>query len=115
LSTATRTMDTEVDVPNPNFLLVPGMYAEVDLSLAHRNRVVTIPVTALDNNHEVMMITPNNRVEVRKLGVGMETADKVEVTSGLNDGDMVVIAGRARLQPGQEVKPKVAMIAEVKP
>ena len=100
-------MDTEVDVANPNLVLMPGMYAEVDLTLARRNRVLAIPVTALDTNHQVMVVTPNNRVEVRKLGVGLESSDKVEVTSGLNEGDLVVVAGRASLQPGEEVKPKV--------
>ena len=45
LSLATRTMETEVDVPNPNLLLIPGMYAEVDLSLAQRKAVLAVPVT----------------------------------------------------------------------
>jgi hypothetical protein len=90
------------------------MYAEVDLTLARRNRTLTIPVAAIDNNRSVMIVTPNNRVELRKLSTGLESADKVEVTSGLNEGDMVVIAGRARLQPGEEVKPKLAALAEVR-
>jgi RND family efflux transporter MFP subunit len=114
VSAASRTMDTEVDVPNSNLLLMPGMYAEVDLTLAQRNRVITIPVTALDSNHQVMVVTPNNRIEVRKLATGMESSDKVEVMSGLNEGDLVVVAGRASLQPGEEVKPKVTTMAAVK-
>jgi RND family efflux transporter MFP subunit len=114
LAESTRTMDTEVDVPNPNLLLMPGMYAEVDLTLARRNRVLSIPVTAIDTNHQVMVVTPNNRVELRKLGVGMESSDRVEVTSGLNEGDLVVVAGRASLQPGEEVKPRVTTMAAVK-
>jgi RND family efflux transporter MFP subunit len=114
LAESTRTMDTEVDVPNPSLVLMPGMYAEVDLTLARRNRVLTIPVTALDTNHQVMVVTPTNRVEVRKIGTGLESSDKVEVTSGLNDGDLVVVAGRASLQPGEEVKPKVITMAAVK-
>jgi RND family efflux transporter MFP subunit len=114
LAEATRTMDTEVDVPNSSMVLMPGMYAEVDLTLARRNRVLAIPVTAIDNNRQVMVVTPNNRVELRKLGVGLESSDKVEVTSGLNEGDLVVVAGRASLQPGEEVKPKVTTMAAVK-
>jgi len=128
LSLDTRTMDTEVDVPNDNLLLIPGMYAEVDLRLAQRNRVLTVPVTAVDAGDEsssgaahgprttgqVMVVTPNNRVEVRKIALGLETANKVEVLSGLNDGDMVVIGGRAGLQPGQEVRPKVTEMAASK-
>jgi RND family efflux transporter MFP subunit len=114
LSSATRTMDTEVDVANANLLLMPGMYAEVDLTLAQRTQVLAIPVTAIDGNHEVMVVTPNNRTEVRKVATGLESSDKVEVKSGLNEGDLVVIAGRSGLQVGEEVKPKVTMMAAAK-
>ena len=41
LSVATRTMDTEVDVPNPSLIIIPGMYAEVDLSLDSRHGVAS--------------------------------------------------------------------------
>jgi len=112
VSLATRTMATEVDVPNPGLVLIPGMYAEVDLTLDRRNAVLAIPVTAVDVDSaaatgRVMVITPNNRVEVRTISLGIETASKVEVRSGLNEGDLVVIAGRSGLQPGEEVRPKV--------
>jgi RND family efflux transporter MFP subunit len=111
---ATRTMDTEVDVPNPNRILIPGMYAEVDLTTARRNRVLAIPVMAVDMGGDdagrVMVITPNNRVETRRIALGLETAHRVEVRSGLNEGDMVVLSGRPALQPGQEVRPKATTL-----
>jgi RND family efflux transporter MFP subunit len=110
VSSATRTMDTEVDVPNPSLLLIPGMYAEVDLTLDRRDHVLAVPVTAVDlegATGRVMVITANNRVEERKVALGMETADKMEVRSGLNEGDMVVIGGRASLQAGEEVRTKI--------
>lgn len=111
VSMATRTMDTEVDVPNPNLVLMPGMYAEVNLTLNRRNAVLAVPVMAVDRDSEnagrVLVVTPNNRVESRKLTLGLETAQSVEVRSGLNDGDMVVLSGRAGLQSGEEVRPKV--------
>ena len=53
-----------------------------------------------------MVVTPNDRVEVRQIELGLETASKVEVRSGLNEGDMVVIGSRAGLQAGQEVRPE---------
>jgi RND family efflux transporter MFP subunit len=129
VSMATRTMDTEVDVPNPSLVLIPGMYAEVNLSLARRDAVLAIPVTAVDQEEDnsqseggkpavakgrVMIITPNNRVESRQIELGLETANRVEVRSGLNEGDLVVIGGRAGLQPGQEVRPKLTAIAAAK-
>jgi hypothetical protein len=61
-----------------------------------------------------MVITPNNHVESRKVSLGLETATDVEVLSGLNEGDMVVIGGRSALQAGEEVKPKVTTLAESK-
>jgi RND family efflux transporter MFP subunit len=116
LSLATRTMDTEVDVDNPSLLLIPGMYAEVNLTMQQRDRVLALPVSAVDTDAEsgkghVLFVTPNGRVERRNVALGLETANQIEVRSGLNEGDMVVLSGRTTLQPGQEVKPKVTKLA----
>jgi multidrug efflux pump subunit AcrA (membrane-fusion protein) len=111
-------MDTEVDVPNPSLLLIPGMYAEVNLTLNERKAVLAVPMTAVDSEGrtgQVMVVTPGQRVEVRRIELGLETADKVEVRSGLNEGDMVVIGGRSSLQPGEEVRPKLVAMASAKP
>jgi RND family efflux transporter MFP subunit len=114
---ATRTMDTEVDVPNPGLVLIPGMYAEVALMLENRKNALSVPVMAVDREGaegQVMVITPNNRVEPRKVALGMETADRIEVLSGLNDGDLIVISGRPSLQAGEEVRPKVTELSAAK-
>jgi RND family efflux transporter MFP subunit len=113
---ATRTMDTEVDVPNADLLLIPGMYAEVHLTLDRRNKVLTIPVAAIDlgsdaSSAQVAVITSDNHVDLRKVQLGLETANKVEVRSGLKEGDMVVIGNRSGLQPGQEVRPKLTAMS----
>jgi len=104
VSLTTRTMDTEVDVPNPSLVLIPGMYAEVNLTLDRHSAVLAVPVIAVDMDQDssansgnattgkVMVVTPNNRVEIRKIAVGLETPDKIEVRSGLNEGDMVVLS-----------------------
>jgi RND family efflux transporter MFP subunit len=116
VSLATRTMDTEVDVPNPKLILIPGMYAEVDLTLERRTQVLAVPVMAVDPDNtggagQVMIVTPNNRVERRKVTLGIETANHIEIRSGLNEGDSVVLSGRATLQPGQEVRPKLTAMS----
>jgi len=54
-----------------------------------------------------MLVTPEGRVEVRKVSLGLETSNLVEIRSGLNNGDLVVIGNRSPLQAGQQVKPKV--------
>jgi RND family efflux transporter MFP subunit len=110
---ATRTMDTEVDVENPSLLLIPGMYAEVNLTLDRRSAVLAVPVLAVDREGDggkVLVVTPNNRVEQRTIALGLETSGAIEVRSGLNDGDLVVISGRSSLQPGEEVRPKLTEI-----
>jgi multidrug efflux pump subunit AcrA (membrane-fusion protein) len=58
-----------------------------------------------------MIVTPNNRVEKRRVTLGIETANQVEIRSGLNEGESVVLSGRATLQPGQEVRPKVTAMS----
>jgi multidrug efflux pump subunit AcrA (membrane-fusion protein) len=50
VSYQTRTMDTEVDVPNPSLVLIPGMYAEVNLTLARHDAVIAVPVMAIDED-----------------------------------------------------------------
>ena len=115
LSLTTRTMDTEVDVLNPSLVIIPGMYAEVDLTLARRQAVLAVPLMAVDRDGEtggrVMVITPNNRVDWRRITLGLETANRVEVRSGLNEGDLAVLTGRPGLQPGEEVRPKITTLA----
>jgi len=123
VSMSTRTMDTEVDVPNPSLVLIPGMYAEVNLTLDRRNQVLAVPVMAVDRDNsdsqpgasqtgQVSIVTPNNRVEKRKVTLGIESANNVEIRSGLNEGDSVVLTGRSTLQSGQEVRPKVTAMTE---
>jgi RND family efflux transporter MFP subunit len=122
VSMATRTMDTEVDVPNPSLVLIPGMYAEVNLTLDRRSKVLAIPVIAVDMGNldsqpgtaptgQVLIVTPNNRVERRTVTLGLESSNNIEIRSGLNEGDSVVLTGRSTLQPGQEVRPKVTAMS----
>jgi RND family efflux transporter MFP subunit len=116
---STRTMDTEVDVPNADLVLIPGMYAEGHLTLERRNKVLTVPVSAVDvtgdtgsaQSAQVVVITPDNRVEIRKIEPGLETSTKVEVKAGLKEGDLVVIGNRSGLQPAEEVRPKLTTMS----
>jgi RND family efflux transporter MFP subunit len=117
LSLATRTMNTEIDVPNSDYLLIPGMYAEVNLTLDRRTKALAVPVIAVDmdatnRTGQVMVVTATNHVEKRQVTLGLETANLVEVLSGLNEGDAVVLSGRSSLQAGQEVRPKATALAE---
>jgi RND family efflux transporter MFP subunit len=112
VQSATRTMDTEIDVQNANGTLVPGMYAEVTFPTATRNDALTVPVTAVDLNPnadksgKVMVVNASGDLESREVTLGLETAESYEILSGLNPADSVVLGNRATLRPGQRVRPK---------
>lgn len=110
---ATRTMDVEVDVPNSTGELVPGMIAEVMLTLDQRSDALAIPpqaVTLRDGKRYVLRVAPGGALEERQIELGIEQANKVEVRHGLSAGDMVVIGNRSQLKPGQKVEAKVAQV-----
>ncbi|MDQ2946343.1 MAG: efflux RND transporter periplasmic adaptor subunit [Acidobacteriota bacterium] len=110
LQPATRTMETEVDVPNPSLLLVPGMYAEVKLMLEEHNGVLSIPLTAIggpEGKPTVFVVDRNRKLEERPVVLGLETADRAEVVSGLAEGDLVTIGNRSQLKAGELVNPKI--------
>lgn len=114
---ATRTMETELDVPNPRLVLKPGMYAYADLELDKKSNAVTVPVQTInrkENKTTVMVVTAQKKLEVREIVTGMETPESVEVVSGLNAGEMVVIGNTSQLKAGQPVEPKETVIGETK-
>jgi RND family efflux transporter MFP subunit len=109
LNPDTRTMDTEVDVPNKDLTLVPGMYANATIALDRSAGALTVPVQALDRADEKtsVVVVKAGRVERREVTVGMELPDRVQIRSGIDDGDLVVVGNRGALRPGMAVTPKV--------
>lgn len=106
---ATRTMHTEVDVPNPGRVLMPGMYAEATVTFDRRSKVVAVPAEAVNienDQRSVWVIDPSGKVENRPVTLGVETPDYIEVLSGLNEGDMVAVGDRSRLKAGETVRAK---------
>ena len=104
----TRTMIAEVEVENPKLELVPGMYATVILRVARRPNALAIPIQAVagDTEKTVYVINHEQEIEIRSVTLGLETPEKFEVTSGLEEGDLVMIGSRSLVQPGQKVQTK---------
>jgi RND family efflux transporter MFP subunit len=105
----TRTMHTEVDVPNPRRVLMPGVYAEATLTLDRGARVVAVPLEAVNidgDRRTVWVITPANRVELREVTLGIEAPNDAEVVAGVQEGELVAVGDRAALQNGETVCPK---------
>lgn len=111
----TRTMHTEVDVRNRDHALVPGLYAEADLTLEHRQDIPAIPLQAV--NHEgskttVFVVDPSGDLEDRPVTLGLQTATDAEVVAGLRNGEQVVVSDRSGLKAGEKVTPKTVQIME---
>jgi RND family efflux transporter MFP subunit len=116
VSTATRTMETEVDVPNANLTLVPGMYAEAVMTLDRKENALAVPLVAVSTNGNrstVYVVNSQNKVELRDVKLGIQTANRAEVTAGLSDGDLVIVGNRSQVQPGLQVTPKQIELAKV--
>jgi RND family efflux transporter MFP subunit len=114
LDTSTRTMQVEIDVPNSNYHLQPGMYADVTLSANSRPNALTVPIEAIqrhDNNKtSVLVLDAQNRVQSRDVQVGVESSDAVEILGGLIEGERVLVGNLGSYQPGEVVRPKAGAL-----
>ena len=107
----TRTMHTEIDVPNPKYELVPGMYASVKIPLHSVLDVLVVPVQAVQSKGPdvgvVLAVNANNQLERRDVKTGLQTATDVEIVSGLHEGEMVVFGEQNQFRDGELVTPKL--------
>jgi RND family efflux transporter MFP subunit len=109
LDRQTRTMETEIDFDNRDGHLIPGMYAETELSLREKKNALTVPLEAVTRNGDdatVLAVTTQNAIEERRVKLGLEDSVRVEVLSGLTDNDRVVIGNRSQFRNGQKIQPK---------
>jgi RND family efflux transporter MFP subunit len=111
---STRTMHTEVDVPNPKYELVPGMYASVKIPLHSVQGVLTVPVQSVQatgaGQGVVLLVGAGNKLERREVKTGLETASDAEILSGLRENDTVVFGEQGQFREGQTVTPKIVEV-----
>jgi RND family efflux transporter MFP subunit len=108
VSLDTRTMETEVDVPNKDLSITPGMYANTYLQLEHRENILTIPLLAVrrqGGHATVMVLDAQNHVQPRQVQLGVQGSILVEVVHGLQEGDRVVLGDQNKYRPGEVVTP----------
>ncbi|HWW03100.1 MAG TPA: efflux RND transporter periplasmic adaptor subunit [Candidatus Acidoferrum sp.] len=105
----TRTMITELDVPNPKLELVPGMYATVVLKVERRPNALVVPTEAVSTEKGtlVYLIGNGDRIEEQPVTLGLEMPGKYEVLSGLKEGDLVLVGSHSQIKLGQKVEPKL--------
>jgi RND family efflux transporter MFP subunit len=108
---ATRTMEAEVDVPNRDGSLVPGMYAEVHLHLAARANVLSVPLDAVEGvgtSTQQAYVVRGGIVHLIPIVTGLQTATRVEILSGLQGGDQVIVGRHTGLSDGEKVDARPA-------
>jgi multidrug efflux pump subunit AcrA (membrane-fusion protein) len=95
--------------------LIPGMYAEVSLRVEERKGVLSVPLDAVDRSDtstpRVFKVTQAGMLRVVAVKLGLETDQRVEIKSGLEEGDAVVTGRHAGLKDGQQVQIQMAEAA----
>jgi RND family efflux transporter MFP subunit len=119
IDAATRTLLTEVDVPNREGALLPGGYAQVHLEVKVTGTRLQVPVNALLFRSEglrAVVVDANHKIHLRPITVGRDYGTTLEVLQGLEQNDWIVLNPADSLDEGQEVRVKeIAMNAVSRP
>jgi RND family efflux transporter MFP subunit len=108
LDPASRTLLVEIQVNNADKALLPGMYAQVNLSGARTAVPVVIPSDALlvrSEGTQVAVVRPDHQIHLQKIAVGRDYGDRLEVNSGLEPGQMIVVNPGDMIREGLKVDP----------
>ncbi|MBI4552105.1 MAG: efflux RND transporter periplasmic adaptor subunit [Candidatus Latescibacteria bacterium] len=102
----TRTFTVTVEAPNPNRLLRPGMFVKTDIVQEYHTQAIVIPKTGLQvrNNTPVVFVVEGASAEMREVTTGIETGDTVEIVSGLNESERLVVKGQETLRDKAKVR-----------
>jgi RND family efflux transporter MFP subunit len=113
LQPATRTLLTEVDIPNPDGALTPGIYCTVEFHIPRKTPGVSVPADALIFNREGMQVAvvSNGKAEIRKVTETRDLGTRVEVDGGVSAGDQVILNPPANLLDGSKVQPVLETVA----
>jgi multidrug efflux pump subunit AcrA (membrane-fusion protein) len=106
LDPQTRTLDVEIQVPNKEYRLKPYMFADITIIASQRRGVVAVPTDAIVTREgkSVSFIVNDNLAHLRQIETGLIDRNWIEVKSGLNTGEKVVIFGHEELEDGTSVK-----------
>ena len=106
LDPLTRTASIEIEIPNADFRLKPGMYARVSITTDERKDGLVVPSNAvvdLGGRRGVFLVAGDDTVSFRAVTVGIEDNTRIEIRDGLAEGDRVVTTGAAALKDGDQV------------
>lgn len=96
------------EFPNPERLLLPGMYVRARVEQAVDEKAITVPQQAVSQTpggSAVMVVGADNKVAARPVKTGSANNNSWVITDGLKEGDQVIVEGLQKVQPGATVKP----------
>jgi RND family efflux transporter MFP subunit len=106
LQPGTRTLLTEIDIPNPDGALTPGTYCTIELHIPRKTPSLSVPADAIIFNRSGMQVAVanNGKVELRKVNVTRDLGTRVEVNRGISAGEWVVLNPPVTLIDGSKVR-----------
>jgi RND family efflux transporter MFP subunit len=106
LQSGTRTLLTEIDIPNPDGALPPGVYCSVELKIPRKAQSLVVPAEALIFNRDGLQVAVVNdgKSEIRKVRVTRDLGTRVEVDTGVKPGDRVILNPPINLVEGSKVR-----------
>jgi RND family efflux transporter MFP subunit len=106
LDPGSRTMRTEVDFPNQDGILLPGMYGTMTIAVENHAKALTLPDTAVrrEKNRAIVYLVDGGRAVERTVTTGLAADGRVEILAGLADGEGVVAVAAAGLSAGTPVE-----------
>jgi membrane fusion protein (multidrug efflux system) len=107
LAEATRSIGVRARVPNDQGELRPGLFARVRLVIAERGEAVLVPEQSIIPQADQLFVyvIEDGKAAMRPVQLGLRQAGRVEVTSGVRPGDVVITAGAQKIGPGAPVTP----------
>lgn len=101
----TRTAQMEIEVPNPTGRLKPGMYARVNLRVAQKPDAIAVPRNAIVERpgERGVFVVDGQAARYRKVEVGIQAPDRVEIVAGVREGERVVTTGSGALRDGDRI------------
>jgi RND family efflux transporter MFP subunit len=109
LQSGTRTLLTEIDIPNPDGALPPGIYCTAELKIPRKTPSFIIPAEAIIFNRDGMQVAVvnNGKAEIRKVTVTRDLGTRLEINSGVGAGDQVILKPPVDLVDGGKVQARL--------
>ncbi len=104
---SSRTLTTQIDIPNPDHTLRAGLFVDVTMQIPRPEAIVTVPSEALifgQNGTEVAVVDADHRVQFRQVAINRDLGSTLDLKDGLSGGEEIVLNPPADLQNGSRVK-----------